>query len=148
MNAKKPVKRDRAELLRIAQVDEYVLPKLPEPPEGYVYRWIRVAIQGKDDVTNISKYKRSGWVFVAPDELPDMPIRDYGTLEGVVGINDVALGKLPADIAEARRELVQNKTDGLIAAVNSQLGKLQDSRMPIHNDSKSTVRRGKEARFE
>ena len=147
--AAKTPKRSREELLRIAQIDERILPELPEPPEGFVYRWARVSLGGKDDVNNISKYIRGGWQFVKPDEIElALPIRDYGKYEGYVGVGDMALAILPADIAEARTELVQQKTQDLMAAVNHQLGKLQDSRMPIHNESKSTVRRGKEARFE
>jgi hypothetical protein len=146
---KKP-QRSREELLRIAQVDEHVLPKLPDPPEGYVYRWVRVILGGKDDIQNISRYQRGGWEFVKPEELEGkgFPVRDFGKLEGIIGINDVALAKLPEDIRDARIELADGRAKGLEASVKHQLGQLQDSRMPIHNESKSTTRRGKEARFE
>lgn len=143
-------KRSREELMRVAQTDEHVLPQLPDPPEGYVYRWVRVILGGKDDVQNISRYMRGGWEFVKPEELQGkaFPVRDFGKLEGIVGINDVALAKLPEDIREARIELADDKAKSLEASVKHQLGQLQDSKMPIHNESKSMTRRGKEARFE
>jgi len=146
----KKAKRSREELLRIAKIDNNIIPMLPEPPEGYVYRWVRVVIQGKDDVQNISKYMRSGWEFVKPDEVAGsgLPIRDYGKLEGTVGISDLALAKLPAEVHEARLELGQNAAEDQLRSVNQQLGKLNDSRMPIHNESTSRAKRGKDARFD
>ena len=32
--------------------------------EGMALRWIRVSLQGKDDITNVGKKMQSGWVFV------------------------------------------------------------------------------------
>ena len=147
--AKKP-QRSKEELLRIAQVDERIIPTMPEPPEGYVYRWIRVTLQGKDDVKNISAMKRAGWEFVKPEEVNEanLPLRNYGTLQGYVGVGDVALAKLPADIAEARQELVHQKTRDLMNAVNHNLNQVDDRRMPIFNESKSRSNRGREARFD
>lgn len=150
MKTKKKPQRSREELLRIAKIDDRIIPDLPEPPEGYVYRWIRVAVKGKDDVENISRAKRMSWEFVRPDEVEglNMPLRNYGTLEGYVGVGDVALAKLPADIAEARQELVIQKSRDLMNAVNHNLNQVDDKRMPIFNDSTSRTGRGKEARFE
>ena len=151
MSKTKKPQRTKAELLRIAKVDERMLPDLPPPPEGYVYRWVRVTLQGKDDVNNISKYKRQMWEFVKPDELTgvsDVPLLNYGTLEGYVGVGDLALAKLPADVAEARQELVHQKTRDLMQAVNYDLKQNDDRRMPLFNESKSTSARGREARFD
>lgn len=147
--AKKP-QRSREELLRVAQTDDRILPELPPAPEGYVYRWVRVILGGKDDVQNISRYMRGGWEFVKPEELEGkgFPVRDFGKLEGIIGINDVALAKLPEDIRDARIELADGRAKNLEASVKHQLGQLQDSKMPIHNESKSSTRRGKEARFD
>lgn len=148
--AKKAPQRSREELLRIAKVNDRGLPELPPPPEGYIYRWLRVTLQGKDDVKNISKVKREGWEFVKPEEIEtsDLPIRNYGTLEGYVGEGDVALAKLPADIAEARQELVHQKARDLMNAVNYQLNQHDDRRMPIYNESKSRQKTGRDARFD
>jgi hypothetical protein len=150
MSKTKKPQRSKAELLRIAKTDERMLPELPPAPEGFVYRWVRVTLQGKDDVNNISRYKRSGWEFVKPEDFgqAEAPLLNYGTLEGYVGVGDLALAKLPADVADARQELVHQKTRDLMQAVNYDLKQNDDRRMPMFNESKSTSARGREARFD
>ena len=55
---------------------------------------------------------------------------------------------MPEGRAIARREYFQKKSDDLMNAVNSQLMNSSDSRMPIFNNSKSTVTKGKSPRFQ
>ena len=42
----------------------------PDPPEGYVHRWIRAEIRGFDDRKNISARIREGWELVRKEEYP------------------------------------------------------------------------------
>jgi hypothetical protein len=143
--------RSKEELRKLAGVEEGTLPPLPVTSDGFVYRWLRVAIRGEDDIQNISRRMREGWAFVKPSELPaefaNLPIRDYGKMNGIVGIDDVALGKLPRNVAEARQELVELQAAEMAQAVDADLMRNNDTRMPISNESKSTVRRGRSARF-
>jgi hypothetical protein len=39
--------------------------------EGMALRWIRISLQGQDDITNVGKKMQAGWVFVTPDEVPE-----------------------------------------------------------------------------
>ena len=50
--------------------------------EGMALRWIRVSLQGKDDITNVGKKMQSGWVFVTPDEVPEMALTSFVRDEG------------------------------------------------------------------
>jgi hypothetical protein len=34
----------------------------PNPPEGYVHRWIRIAMRGEEDKMNVHSKLREGWV--------------------------------------------------------------------------------------
>jgi len=120
--------------------------------QGMVLRWIRIQIRGADDYQNVGKRQRDGWVFVTPDEVPEMStssiVREGGRYAGTVVRGDVALAKMPEGRAIARREHYQNKASELMNAVNSQLMSNNDSRMPIYNNSKSTVSRGKSPKFQ
>jgi hypothetical protein len=145
--------RNKEELRKIAQVETGTLPQMPVTSDGFVYRWLRVAIRGEDDLQNISRRQREGWEFVKPETLPpelqtlNHMLRDYGKVTGIVGIDDVALGRLPRKIAEARQELVELEAAEMMQAVNADLMRNNDTRMPISNESKSTVRRGRNAQF-
>jgi hypothetical protein len=117
-----------------------------------VLRWIRVQLRGADDYQNVGKRQRDGWVFVTPDEVPEMStssiVKEGGRYAGTVVRGDVALAKMPEGRAIARREHYENKANELMNAVNSQLMSNNDSRMPIYNNSKSTVSRGKSPKFQ
>lgn len=146
--------RSKEELRKIAQVEEGTLPPLPVTSDGFVYRWLRVAVRGEDDVQNISRRLREGWELVKPETLPkefkglSTLVRDYGKVSGIVGIDDVALGRIQRHIAEARQELVELEAAEMMQAVNSDLMRNNDTRMPISNESKSTVRKGRNAHFD
>ncbi len=120
--------------------------------QGMVLRWIRIQIRGADDYQNVGKLQRDGWVFVTPDEVPELStssiVREGGRYAGTVVRGDVALAKMPEGRAIARREHYENKANELMNAVNSQLMSNNDSRMPIYNNSKSTVSRGKSPKFQ
>ena len=120
--------------------------------QGMVLRWIRIQIRGNDDYQNVGKRQRDGWVFVTPDEVPELStssiVKENGRYAGTVVRGDVALAKMPEGRAIARREHYENKANELMNAVNSQLMSNSDSRMPIYNNSKSTVTRGKSPKFQ
>jgi len=55
---------------------------------------------------------------------------------------------MPTGKLEARKRHYENKSAQLMRAVNSQLENSSDSRMPISNNSKSTVTRGRRPSFQ
>ena len=120
--------------------------------EGMALRWIRISLQGKDDISNVGKKLQTGWVFVTPDEVPEMAltsfVRDEGRYEGSVCRGDVALVKMPAGKVNARRKFYEGKANDQMDAVNAQLMKSSDSRMPITNSSKSVTTRGRQPSFQ
>lgn len=125
---------------------------MPEAPEGYSQRWIRVMIDGKDDYSNISKKIAEGWVFVKHDELPErykhLAQRESGRYAGYVGVGDLALARIPSERLKARKKHYEQKTRDMMDAVNAQLRKLDDSRMPVYNESKTRTATGRAAHME
>ena len=120
--------------------------------EGMGLRWIRISIKGTDDISNVGKKLQEGWVFVTPDEVPEMSItsfvREDGRYQGTVCRGDLALAKMPAGKVAAKRKFYENKADNMMQAVNAQLMNSSDSRMPISNNSKTTVTKGRRPNFQ
>ena len=119
---------------------------------GMTLGWIRLTLKGKDDVSHIGRKMQEGWEFVSQEEVPEMEhssiVRDEGKYAGAVCRGDVALGKIPTGRIDARKAYYKDKTDSLMEAVNSQLMKNNNSRMPISNSSKSQIIRGRTPKFQ
>ena len=115
-------------------------------------RWIRISVKGVDDIMNVGKKQQEGWIFVTPDEVPEMAItsfvREEGRYLGAVCRGDLALAKKPTAKVKARQKFYENKANEQMDAVNAQLMKSSDSRMPISNTSKSVTTRGRQPSFQ
>ena len=115
-------------------------------------RWIRISVKGEDDIMNVGKKQQEGWIFVTPDEVPEMAItsfvREEGRYLGAVCRGDVALAKKPTVKVKARQKFYEKKANDMMDAVNAQLMKNSDSRMPISNTSKSVTTRGRRPSFQ
>ena len=115
----------------------------PEPPEGYVHRWIRTSIRGEDDTMNVSARLREGWEPVRADEYPELKGR-YPTIEdgqhaGVIGVGGLMLARIPEETVEERTEYFREQTRTQMDAVDQNLMREQHPSMPIHNDRQSRV---------
>jgi len=132
--------------------------KIPEEVEarfnsdGMSLRWLRISVKGQDDISNIGKKQQQGWEFVTPDEVPELAITSFvrkeGRYTGTVCRGDLALAKLPTGKVMARRKHYENKANDMMDAVNAQLMRSNDSRMPISNSSKSVTTRGRQPSFQ
>jgi hypothetical protein len=120
--------------------------------EGMSLRWIRINLKDADDYQNVGKKMAEGWMFVTPEEVPEMAtssiVQETGRYTGTVCRGDLALAKMPAGKYQARSRYFQEKSQQLMNAVNSQLENSSDSRMPISNNSKSSVTKGRVPSFQ
>ena len=84
----------------------------PNPPEGYVHRWVRLEIRGQDDRKNFMARLREGWVPVRADEYPDFesPIVEEGKFEGVIGVGGLILCRIPIETVQERDQFFASKT--------------------------------------
>lgn len=124
----------------------------PEPEDDqYKYAWLRVFIQGGDDTKNIANKLASGWEFVKPDMLPDSirhryPKRILGQLTGVVGVDDVALARLPLEVHQRRRMAVEKYKAEQVAAFNREFrGDSNSPYVTTRNNSETRVKTGPKA---
>ena len=114
----------------------------PPAPEGFRYRWIRAESMGFQDTKNISGRLREGYELVRAEEIEnasDYPIVDEGRYKGVIGVGGLLLAKVPEEIAQQRDAYMKRQHEARNEAVENDLMKEQDKRMPINIERQSRV---------
>ena len=114
----------------------------PPAPDGFRYRWIRAESVGFQDTKNISSRLREGYELVRADEVEnasDYPVVDDGKYKGVIGVGGLLLAKVPIEIAQQRQQYMTNQHKLKTEAIDNDLMKEQDKRMPINIDRQSRV---------
>ena len=114
----------------------------PPAPDGFRYRWIRAESVGFQDVKNIQGRIRQGYELVRAEEIEnasDYPVVEDGKYKGVVGVGGLLLAKVPEEIAQQRQNYMRSKAEGMDEAINNDLMKEQDNRMPINIDRQYRV---------
>ena len=161
INIKESRNVEARELNTREQDMEYREPNLLDIPEnvkdrfaneGMALRWIRINLRGKDDYQNVGKRLQEGWQFVELAEVPEMQhtsfVRDEGRYSGSVCRGDLALAKMPMQKAQNRQKYYEGQSSEMVDAVNQQLMSQSDSRMPIRNNSKTQVTKGRTPSFQ
>ena len=114
----------------------------PPAPDGFRYRWIRAESVGFQDTKNISGRIREGYELVRSEEIEnasDYPVVEDGKYKGVVGVGGLLLAKVPEEIARQRQAYMTERHRERDEAINNDLMKEQDQRMPINIDRQSHV---------
>ena len=114
----------------------------PPAPDGFRYRWIRAESVGFQDTKNIASRMREGYELVRAEEVEnasDYPVLDEGRYKGVIGVGGLLLAKVPVEIAKQRQEYMTRRHAERSEAVNNDLMREQDKRMPINVDRQSRV---------
>jgi len=120
---------------------------LPEPDKeaGYAYRWIRVSMLGQADPRNLSSKLREGWEPVRIEEQPKFQLLiDPGSrFKDNIEIGGLLLCKAPENFVEQRSAYYQNQTQAQTEAVDNNLMRQSDPRMPLFKERKSSHSFGK-----
>ena len=114
----------------------------PPAPDGFRYRWIRAESVGFQDTKNITGRIREGYELVRAEEVEnasDYPVLDEGRYKGVIGVGGLLLAKVPIEIAKQRQEYMTRRHAERSEAVNNDLMREQDKRMPIDVDRQTRV---------
>ena len=114
----------------------------PPAPDGFRYRWIRAESVGFQDTKNVSSRLREGYELVRAEEVEnasDYPVVDDGKYKGVVVVGGLLLAKVPIEIAKQRQEYMTDRHKQKTEAIDNDLMKEQDKRMPINIDRQSRV---------
>jgi hypothetical protein len=114
----------------------------PPAPDGFRYRWIRAESVGFQDTKNVTSRIREGYELVRAEEVEnasDYPVVDEGRYKGVVGVGGLLLAKVPIEIAKQRQQYMTDRHKQKTEALDNDLMKEQDNRMPINIDRQSRV---------
>ena len=114
----------------------------PPAPDGFRYRWIRAESVGFQDTKNIASRLREGYELVRAEEVEnasDYPVLDEGRYKGVIGVGGLLLAKVPTEIAKQRQDYMTRRHAERSEAVNNDLMREQDKRMPINVDRQTRV---------
>ena len=105
----------------------------PPAPDGFRHRWIRAESMGFNDTKNIHGRLRSGYELVRADEYDtdQYPTILDGKYAGVIGVGGLLLARIPEELAQSRMDYQRRQTDGQDEAVENDLLKDQDKRMPM-----------------
>ena len=120
---------------------------LPEPDKqsGYAYRWIRTSTLNSADPRNFSSKLREGWEPVDVSEQPRMQllIDPTSRFRDNIEIGGLLLCKTPTEFIEQRTQHFNNQTQAQTEAVDNNLMRQSDPRMPLFNERKSTTSFGR-----
>ena len=120
---------------------------LPEPDTqpGYAYRWIRVSTLKQSDPRNLSGKLREGWEPVGVEEQPQFQllVDPNSRFKDNIEIGGLLLCKTPVEFVQQRNTYYAKQSDAQTDAVDNNLMRQSDPRMPLFNERKSTTSFGK-----
>ena len=117
----------------------------PKPQPGWVFRYIRTSIMGTADPSNTSAKFREGWEPVKAEDHPElMHMSDPNSrFKGNIEIGGLLLCKAPEELMKQRDAYYAQQTQAQVNSVDNSFMRLNDERMPLFNERRSTTSFGK-----
>jgi hypothetical protein len=142
------IKRDVDTRATFERPQQWAQPELlPEPDKeaGYSYRWVRVANLNTSDPRNLSAKLREGWEPVRIEEQPkfQLLVDPQSRFKDNIEIGGLLLCKTPTEFVEQRNAHYAKQSTAQTDAVDNNLMRQSDPRMPLFKESKSTTSFGK-----
>ncbi len=116
---------------------------LPDPTReaGWEYKWIRKSLMGVGDPTNMSRSLREGW---EPCRLEDhsemmLAVDTDAKNSGLVEVGGLVLCKMPQEMFNQRQDYYMAQATGQMEAVDAQVDRENDPRMPLFRERQSKV---------
>ena len=120
---------------------------LPEPDKqpGYDYHWVRVSTLNSPDPRNLSGKLREGWEPVPVEEQPKFRLLTdpQSRFKDNIEIGGLLLCKTPTEFVSQRNEYIAKQTQAQTEAVDNNLMRQSDPRMPLFKERKSGTSFGK-----
>jgi len=116
---------------------------VPEPIDGYGFRWIRVAMMGTPDPANMARARREGWVPCKAADHPEIS-SDFAAFglapaSDLIEIGGLVLCKAPKELLAQRDAYYADMTQKQTQSVDNNFMRDNDPRMPLFREGKSKV---------
>ena len=136
---------ERTQAMRPQQWQQPELLPEPDKQPGYNYRWIRVSNLNTADPRNLSAKLREGWEPVTLEEQPKFRLLadPNSRYKDNIEIGGLLLCKTPSDFVAQRNAFYAKQTQAQTQAVDNNLMRQSDARMPIFKEGKSSSSFGK-----
>jgi hypothetical protein len=116
---------------------------VPNPIDGYAFRWVRVAMMGQPDPANMAKARREGWnpcnASDHPEISADFAAFGLSPASDLIEIGGLVLCKTTQEIANQQRAYYDEMTQRQTQSVDNNLMRENDPRMPIFREGRSKV---------
>lgn len=105
----------------------------PLPQAGYVFRWVRISLNGTTDANNMSSKLREGYEPVRAEDHPELglPAIETGRFKGGIENGGLLLCKIPEEFVQQRNEYYQNRARQEEQALDNNFMRENDPRMPL-----------------
>ena len=136
---------DRVQAERPKQWQQAELLPEPDKDPDYAYRWIRVANLNAADPRNLSAKLREGWEPVVLEEQPKFRLLadPNSRYKDNIEIGGLLLCKTPKEFVAQRSAHFAKQTQAQTDAVDNNLMRQSDPRMPLFRENKSSTSFGK-----
>ena len=146
--AENRIKRDQETREKTTATRQWEQPDIlpmPNPEPGYKFKWVRISTLGETDARNISSKLREGWEPVKAADHPEitMVVTESDKFKDNIVIGGLMLCKMPQEMVAQRKAYFEQMTKDQMEAVDNNLMRENDPRMPIFNDRKSNTTFGK-----
>ena len=117
----------------------------PNPQAGWVFRYIRTSTMGQADPQNTSAKFREGWEPVKAEDHPELMHHadPNSKFKGNIEIGGLLLCKAPEELMKQRDDYYAQQAKAQLSSVDNNFMRLNDERMPLFSEKKTTVSFGK-----
>ncbi len=122
--------------------------------KGYHLHWVRMIVDEKPDTANLADVRHKGYTPLDMTEIPEnikrtLNIGDIAGFSNMITSKDTALWQIPLERYREIRRYYENVADSQIKGVHDQIresAKMHGLEVKLHDESKSIVSYGKDAR--